>query len=67
MAFNMKVFQGVTIQQVHDTMNYKQYMKTDDEVEGIILSREEQEKQSSPVLLSVVIHNDDERKSDPIQ
>jgi hypothetical protein len=67
MAFNMKVFQGVTIQQVRDTMNYKQYMKTDDEVEGIILSREEQEKQSSPVLLSVVIHNDDERKSDPIQ
>lgn len=63
----MKVFQGVTIQQVRDTMNYKQYMKTDDEVEGIILSREEHEKQSSPVLLSVVIHNDDERKSDPIQ
>lgn len=63
----MKVFQGVTIQQVRDTMNYKQYLKTDDDVEGIILSREEQEKQSSPVLLSVVIHNDDERKSDPIQ
>jgi hypothetical protein len=67
MAFNIKVFQGVTIQQVRDTMNYKQYLKTDDEVEGIILSREEHEKQSSPVLLSVVIHNDDERKSDPIQ
>ena len=67
MAFNPKFYQGVTIQQVRDTMNYKQYMKTDDEVEGIILSREEQEKQSSPVLLSVVIHNDDERKSDPIQ
>ena len=67
MAFNPKFYQGVTIQQVRDTMNYKQYLKTDDEVEGIILSREEQEKQSSPVLLSVVIHNDDERKSDPIQ
>ena len=67
MAFNMKVFQGVTIQQVRDTMNYKQYMKTDDEVEGIILSREEQEKYSSPVLLEVITHTDDERKSDPIQ
>lgn len=66
MAFNMKFFQGITIQQVRDTMNYKQYLKTDDEVEGIILNREEQEKQSSPVLLSAVIHND-ERKSDPIQ
>jgi hypothetical protein len=65
MSFNIKVFQGVTIQQVRDTMNYKQYMKTDDEVEGIILSREEQEKYSSPVLLEVITHND-ERKSDPV-
>lgn len=68
MAFNLRVFQGVTIQQVRDAMNYKQYLKPDEEVEGIRLTREEQEKYSSPVLLEVITHNnDDERKSDPIQ
>ena len=68
MAFNLKVFQGVSIQQVRDAMNYSQYLKRDEEVEGIRLSKEEQEKYSSPVLLSVVTHtNDDERKSEPIQ
>lgn len=68
MAFNLKVFQGVSIQQVRDSMNYSQYLKRDEEVEGIRLSKEEQEKYSSPVLLSVVTHtNDDERKSEPIQ
>jgi hypothetical protein len=48
-------------------MNYKAKLKTDEEVEGIRLTREEQKRFSSPVLLGVVIHNDDERKSDPIQ
>lgn len=68
MALNMKFFQGVSIQQVRDAMNYSQYLKRDEEVEGIRLSKEEQEKYSSPVLLSVVTHtNDDERKSEPIQ
>jgi hypothetical protein len=68
MALNMRVFQGVNIQQVRDAMNYSQYLKRDEEVEGIRLSKEEQEKYSSPVLLSVVTHNhDDERKSEPIQ
>lgn len=69
MAFNLKVFQGVTIQQVRDAMNYRQYLKTDEQVEGIRLSKEEQEKYSSPVLLEVITHNnhDDERKSEPIQ
>jgi hypothetical protein len=68
MSFNLKVFQGVTIEQVRDTMNYKRYLKTDEEVEGIRLSREEQEKYSSPVLLEVIIHNnDDERKCESIQ
>ena len=64
MAFNLKVFSGVTIQQVRDTMNYKQYLKTDDDVEGI---RVKPDDNTSPVLLSVVVHNEDERKSDPIQ
>jgi len=69
MSFNLKVFQGVTIHQVRDAMNYKAKLKTDEEVEGIRLSREEQEKYSSPVLLEVITHNnDDERKqSEPIQ
>ena len=48
-------------------MNYKQYLKTDEEVEGIRLTREDQEKYSSPVLLEVITHNDDERKSDTVQ
>jgi hypothetical protein len=64
MAFNLGVFRGVTIQQVRDTMNYKQYLKTDDDVEGI---RVKPDDNTSPVLLSVVVHNEDERKSDPIQ
>lgn len=64
MAFNLKVFQGVTIQQVRDAMNYKQYLKTDEEIEGIRLPKEEQEKFSSPVLIEVVTHQDDERKSE---
>ena len=68
MAFNLKAFQGISIHQVRDAMNYKQYLKTDEEVEGIRLSKEQQEKYSSPVLLSVVTDNDDERKqSEPIQ
>ena len=67
MAFNLRVFQGVTIEQVRNAMNYKQYLKKDDEITGIILSREEQEKYSSPVLLEVITPTDDERKSDPIQ
>lgn len=67
MAFNLKVFQGVTIHQVRDAMDYKAKLKTDEEVEGIRLSREEQEKYSSPVLLEVITHNDDERKREPIQ
>lgn len=53
---------------MRDAMNYKAKLKTDEEVEGIRLSREEQEKYSSPVLLEVITHNnDDERKSEPIQ
>lgn len=65
MALNTKVLKGVTIEQVRNAMAYKQYLKTDDEVEGIRLPREEHEKYSSPVLLSVVTHNpDDERKHD---
>lgn len=44
-------------------MNYKQYLKTDEEVDGI---RVKPEDNTSPVLLSVVVHNEDERKSDPI-
>jgi len=67
MSFNLRVFQGVTLEQVRDVMNYKAKLKTDEEVEGIRLTREEQKRFSSPVLLGVVIHNDDERKSDPIQ
>ena len=67
MAFNLGVFRGVTIQQVRDTMNYKQYLKKDDEIEGIRLSTEEQQKYSSPVLLEVVPPTEDERKSEPIQ
>ena len=68
MSFNLKVFQGVTIQQVRDAMNYKQYLKPDEEVEGIRLTREEQEKYSSPVLLEVIHHHpEDERKSESIQ
>jgi hypothetical protein len=67
MSFNLKVFQGVTIHQVRDAMNYKAKLKTDEEVEGIRLTREEQEKYSSPVLLEVITHNDDERKCEPIQ
>lgn len=68
MAFNLKAFQGISIQQVRDAMNYKQYLKTDEEIEGVRMSKEEQEKYSSPVLLSVVTHHDDdERKSEPIQ
>lgn len=68
MAFNLKVFAGVTIEQVRNAMNYQQYLKTDDEVGGIRLSVEEQEKYSSPVLLGVVTHTEeDERKSEPIQ
>jgi len=68
MAFNLRVFQGVTIHQVRDAMNYKQYLKPDSEVEGIRLSREEQEKYLSPVLLEVITHNDDERKQcEPVQ
>lgn len=63
MSFNLRVFQGVTIGQVRDTMNYKQYLKTDEEVDGI---RVKPEDNTSPVLLSVVVHNEDERKSDPI-
>ena len=68
MAFNLHFYKGVSIHQVRDAMNYKQYLKPDEEVEGIWLSKEEQEKYKSPVLLSVVTHtNDDERKSEPIQ
>ena len=68
MAFNLKTFQGISIQQVRDAMNYRQYLKADEEVEGLRLSKEEQEKYSSPVLLSVITHNhDDERKSESIQ
>ena len=67
MSFNLRVFQGATIEQVRATMNYKQYLKTDEEVEGIRLTREDQEKYSSPVLLEVITHNDDERKSDTVQ
>ena len=68
MAFNLKVFQGVTIEQVRDAMNYTQYLKKDEEVEGIRLSVEEQEKYKTPVLLSIVTHTgDDERKSEPVQ
>jgi hypothetical protein len=68
MSFNLKVFQGVTIQQVRDAMDYKAKLKTDEEVKGIRLTREEQEKYSSPVLLEVITHNDDERKQcEPIQ
>ena len=62
MSFNLQVFQGVTIAQVRDTMNYKQYMKTDDEIEGIRLTPAEHEKYSSPVLLEVITHPSDERK-----
>jgi hypothetical protein len=65
MAFNMKVFQGVSIHQVRNAMNYKQYLKTDEEIEGIRLTKEEQEKFSSPILLEVI--REDERKSEPIQ
>lgn len=67
MSFNLKVFQGVTLEQVRDAMNYKAKLKTDEEIDGIRLTREEQAKYSSPVLLEVINHNDDERKSDPIQ
>jgi len=68
MALNTKFFHGISLQQVRDAMNYKQYLKTDEEVEGIRLSKEEQDKYTSPLLLSVVTHNDDyERKSEPIQ
>lgn len=62
MAFNLKVFQGVNIQQVRDAMNYKQYLKTDEEIDGIRLPKEEQEKFSSPVLIEVITHQEDERK-----
>lgn len=61
----MKVFQGVSIHQVRNAMNYKQYLKTDEEIEGIRLTKEEQEKFSSPILLEVI--REDERKSEPIQ
>lgn len=67
MAFNLKVFQGVNIQQVRDAMNYKQYLKTDEEIEGIRLPKEEQEKFSSPVLIEVVTHQDERKQSEPIQ
>jgi hypothetical protein len=68
MSFNHKVFQGVTIQQVRNAMNYTQYLKTDEEVSGVRIAVEEQQKYSSPVLLSVITHTDeDERKSEPIQ
>jgi hypothetical protein len=66
MSFNLKFFQGVTIQQVRDTMNYKQYMKTDEEVEGIRLTKEEQEKYTYPVLLEV-IHHDERKQCESIQ
>jgi hypothetical protein len=66
MALNLQVFQGIRIEQVRDAMNYKQYLKTDDEVEGVRLPMEEQAKYSSPVLLSIIVQ-DDERKSEPIQ
>ena len=66
MAFNLKVFQGVTIQQVRDAMNYTQYLKTDEEIGGILMPPAEQDKYSSPVLLSVITHtpSEDERKSE---
>jgi hypothetical protein len=67
MAFNLHVFRGITLEQVRDAMNYKQYLKTDEEVDGIRLSKEEQAKYSSPVLIEVVTHKDDERKSESIQ
>jgi hypothetical protein len=67
MSFNLRVFQGVTIAQVRDTMNYKQYLKTDEEVEGIRLTPAEQEKYSYPVLLEVITHTSDERKCESIQ
>jgi hypothetical protein len=68
MSFNHKVFQGVTIQQVRNAMNYTQYLKTDEEVSGVRIAVEEQQKYSSPVLLSVITHTDeDERKCEPIQ
>lgn len=68
MSFNHQVFQGVTIQQVRDAMNYTQHLKRDEEVEGIRLSVEEQQKYSSPVLLEVIHHHpEDERKSESIQ
>jgi len=63
MAFNLQVFKGVSIQQVRDTMNYKNYLKTDEEVDGI---RVKPEDNTSPILLSIV-PSEDERKSDPIQ
>lgn len=66
MAFNLNAFKGISIQQVRDAMNYKQYLKTDEEIEGIRLPKEEQAKYSSPVLIEVVTHQD-ERKSESIQ
>ena len=66
MALNLSVYKGVTPQLLKDTVrDWKQYVKTDDEVDGIRITIEEHQKHLTPVLLSSNI-TIDERKSDEV-
>jgi hypothetical protein len=66
MALNLNVYKGVTPELLKDTIkDWKKYVKSDDEVDGVRITIEEHQKYLTPVLLSsnIVI---DERKSDEV-
>lgn len=68
MALNINVYRGVTPDLLKATIrDWKQYVKTDDEVDGVRVTLEEHQKFIAPVLLSSSITLEDERKSEPIQ
>ena len=74
MALNLNVYRGVTPQLLKDTVrDWRQYVKTDDEVDGVRVTLEEHQKFIAPVLLSSSVSlsvesvSEDERKSESIQ
>lgn len=65
MSFNLNVYKGVTPQLLKDTVkDWKQYVKTDDEIDGVRITIEEHQNYLTPVLLSSSVVFEDERKSE---
>lgn len=65
MSFNLNVYKGVTPQLLKDTVrDWKQYVKTDDEIDGVRITIEEHQSYLTPVLLSSSVVIEDERKSE---